>query len=59
MKTDLVKDAEKGNKEHLFDLRMEMLKEIDLFKSREFSLQLHHLERNRQLLEKYLKKNVD
>lgn len=29
MKIDLVKEFEKGDKEHLFDLRMQILSEID------------------------------
>jgi RNA polymerase sigma-70 factor, ECF subfamily len=53
MKIDLAKEAEKGNKEHLFDLRMKILKEIDPFESNASDLQLHHLEHNRQVMEKY------
>lgn len=56
MKIDLVKEAEKGEKEHLFDLRMQVLREIDPFKSKASELQLHHLEHNRQVMEKYLEK---
>lgn len=59
MKIDLVKEAEKGDKEHLFDLRMNILKEIDPFKSKASELQLYHLEHNRQVMEKYLEKTVD
>jgi len=54
MKIDLAKEAAKGDKEHLFDLRMQLLKEIDPFKSKAAELQLHHLEHNRQVMEKYL-----
>jgi len=54
MKIDLVKEAESGNKEHLFDLRTQILREIDPFKSKSSALQLHHLEYNRQVMEKYL-----
>ncbi|MES1197696.1 MAG: RNA polymerase sigma factor [Chitinophagaceae bacterium] len=53
MKIDLAKEAQKGNKEHLFDLRMKILKEIDPFTSNASDLQLHHLEHNRQVMEKY------
>jgi RNA polymerase sigma-70 factor (ECF subfamily) len=53
IKIDLVKEAQKGNKEHLFDLRMKILKEIDPFKSNASDLQLHHLEYNRQVMEKH------
>jgi RNA polymerase sigma-70 factor (ECF subfamily) len=53
MKIDLVKEAEKGNKDHLFDLRMQILQEIDPFKSKAAQLQLHHLEHNRRVMERY------
>lgn len=56
MKIDLVKEAEKGNKEHLFDLRMQILKDIDPLTSPAHELQLHHLEHNRQVMEKYSEK---
>jgi len=56
MKIDLVKEAEKGEKEHLFDLRMQILREIDPYKSKASELQLHHLEHNRQVMEKYPEK---
>lgn len=59
MKIELVKQAEKGSKEHLFDLRMEILRGIDPFKSNAAELQLHHLEHNRQVMENYLKKNAE
>lgn len=47
MKIDLVKEAEKKEKEHLFDLRMQILKDLDPFNSKAAELQLHHLEHNR------------
>jgi RNA polymerase sigma-70 factor (ECF subfamily) len=56
MKIDLVKEAGKGGKEHLFDLRMQILREIDPFKSKASELQLHHLTHNRQVMEKYFEK---
>lgn len=56
MKINLVKEAESGDKEHLFDLRMEVLKQIDPFTSPASALQLHHLEHNRRVMEKYLQK---
>lgn len=59
MKLDLVKEAEKGDKEHLFDLRMQILKEIDPFQSKASELQLHHLEHNRRVMEKYVEKKSD
>lgn len=53
MNIEMAKEAEKGDKEQLFDLRMSILREIDPFKSKASDLQLHHLEHNRQVMEKY------
>jgi RNA polymerase sigma-70 factor (ECF subfamily) len=58
-KISLVKEAEKGDKEHLFDLRMQILKEIDPLRSKASELQLHHLEHNRLVMENYLEKSAD
>ncbi|MGB3078277.1 MAG: RNA polymerase sigma factor [Saprospiraceae bacterium] len=52
MKIDLMKEAGSKDKEHLFDLRMKILKEIDPFESNASALQLHHLEHNRLVMEK-------
>jgi RNA polymerase sigma-70 factor (ECF subfamily) len=57
MKIELVKEAAKGDKEHLFDLRMQVLQEIDPLTSKASALQLHHLDHNRQVMEKYLEKS--
>jgi RNA polymerase sigma-70 factor (ECF subfamily) len=54
MKIDLVKEAESDDKEHLFDLRMKILQEIDPFESDASALQLYHLEHNSRVMEKYL-----
>lgn len=59
MKIDLVKEAEEGNKEHLFDLRTQILKEIDPFNSKASELQLHHLEHNRRVMEGYPETSVN
>lgn len=56
-KVALTKAAEKEDREHLFNLRMEVLRGIDPFKSGAAELQLHHLEHNRKVMEKYLEKN--
>jgi len=56
IKIQMVKDAESKDKERLFDLRMDILKEIDPFESKAAKLQLHHLEHNRKVMEKYLEK---
>lgn len=53
MKISLVREAAKGDKEHLFDLRMQILQEIDPFASKAAALQQHHLEHNRKVMEKY------
>jgi len=54
MKIDLVREAEKGGKEHLFDLRMQILKEIDPYQSNASALQLHHLEHNKKVMDNYM-----
>ncbi len=54
----MARDAEKKNKEELFDLRMQILQELDPFESKAAALQLHHLEHNREVMEKYLEKKV-
>lgn len=59
VKIDMVRKAEKESKEHLFDLRMQILQELDPFESPAAELQLHHLEHNRQVMENYLKKDSD
>lgn len=59
MKLDMVKKADLEDREHLFDLRMQIVKDIDPFTSKASELQLHHLEHNRQVMEKYLEKNSD
>lgn len=56
VKIDMVREAEKGDKEHLFDLRTKIVKRIDPFESPAAELQLHHLEHNRVVMEKYLDK---
>jgi RNA polymerase sigma-70 factor (ECF subfamily) len=56
VKIDMAREAATGDKEHLFDLRMQVLHGIDPFKSNAAELQLHHLEHNRQVMEKYLEK---
>lgn len=57
VKLKLVRDAKKGDKEHLFDLRMEIVKNIDPFESEAAELQLHHLAHNREVIEEKLKKS--
>ncbi|MBC7879285.1 MAG: RNA polymerase sigma factor [Anaerolineales bacterium] len=54
VKIEMARDAQNKNKEELFDLRMKILQELDPFESGAAELQLHHLEHNRQVMEKYL-----
>ncbi len=57
MKIKMAREADKQDKEKLFDLRMEILKDLDPFHSDASELQLHHLEHNRTVIEDYLKNN--
>lgn len=52
MKIKMAREAETGDKEHLFDLRMEIIQKIDPFHSPAAQLQLHHLQHNRLVMEK-------
>lgn len=54
VKIEMVRAAEDRNRDELFDLRMNILQELDPFMSGAAKLQLHHLEHNRQVMEKYL-----
>jgi RNA polymerase sigma-70 factor (ECF subfamily) len=54
VKIEMARDAEDKSKEELFDLRMKILQELDPFESGAAELQLHHLEHNHQVMEKYL-----
>ena len=57
LKIEMAREAENRSKEELFDLRMKILQELDPFESGAAELQLHHLEHNRQVMEKYLEEN--
>ncbi|MBK6754754.1 MAG: hypothetical protein IPG69_14515 [Flavobacteriales bacterium] len=54
MKIQMVRDAEKKDKEHLFDLRITVMKEVDPFTSPAAELQLHHLEFDRKVMDRHL-----
>jgi RNA polymerase sigma-70 factor, ECF subfamily len=54
VKIEMAREAENKSKEELFDLRMKILQELDPFESGAAELQLHHLEHNRKVMEKYL-----
>ncbi len=51
MKVELAREASKGDKEHLLDLRLQILKSVDPLNSKGADLQLHHLEHNRKIME--------
>lgn len=50
---EMAKIGEQGEKEHLLDLRLQIMKEIDPFDSNGSDLQLHHLEHNRKIMENF------
>ena len=56
-KIEMAKQADKGNKEHLLDLRLQIMKQIDPFSSNGSDLQLFHLAHNRKIMENYPEKN--
>ena len=58
-KIEMAKVADKGDKEHLLDLRLQIMREIDPFSSNGSELQLHHLEYNRKIMENYSKKKEE
>ena len=57
VKIKMVRDSKNKDKQELLDLRMKIMKEIDPFESPAAELQLHHLEHNRAVMEKYLEKS--
>jgi len=57
LKIEMAREAENRNRDELFDPRMRILQELDPFESGAAELQLHHLEHNRQVMEKYLEEN--
>jgi RNA polymerase sigma-70 factor, ECF subfamily len=59
VKIDMARLAGAADKERLFDLRLHVIKGIDPFTSNAAELQLHHLEHNRRVMEKYLQKDPD
>jgi RNA polymerase sigma-70 factor (ECF subfamily) len=56
VKIDMVKEAGKADAAYLFELRMKVVRGIDPFESNAATLQLHHLEYNRRVMEKYFGK---
>ena len=58
-KIEFAKKADNPNREHLLDLRIKIMKEIDPFNSNGSALQLHHLEHNRDVMENSTEKNEE
>lgn len=56
-KIEMAKVAEKGDKDHLLDLRLQIMRAIDPFDSNGSALQIHHLEHNRKVMENIFQKN--
>jgi len=54
MKISLVQESDKRDKERLFRLRMKILQATESSQPQPPSLQLHHLEFNRHIMEKYM-----
>jgi RNA polymerase sigma-70 factor (ECF subfamily) len=54
MEIEMAREPESKSREVLFDLRMKIVQGIDPFNSGASTLQLHHLEHNRQVMERYL-----
>jgi len=54
VKIEMAREAENRSRDELFDLRMKILQELDPFESGASELQLHHLEHNRQVMEKHI-----
>jgi len=58
-KIEMARVVKKGDKEHLLDLRLRLLKEINPFNSDGSDLQLFHLEHNRKIMENYSEINEE
>ncbi len=58
-KIEMAKLVDKGDKQHLLDLRLKIMKEIDPFKSKGSDLQLHHLDHNRKIMENFSDKSEE
>jgi RNA polymerase sigma-70 factor, ECF subfamily len=58
-KIEMARVVDKGDKEHLLNLRLQIMKEIDPFSSNGSDLQLYHLDHNRKIMENYPEKNEE
>ena len=59
VKIQMVQAAGQADKDHLLDLRLQIIQGIDPFTSGAAELQLHHLEHNRKVMEDFLKKSSE
>jgi RNA polymerase sigma-70 factor, ECF subfamily len=57
LKLEMCREANNPDRERLFDLRMKIVKGIDPFNSPASELQLLHLKHNKQVMDKFLKKD--
>ena len=57
-KIEMVQNAENKSKEHLMDLRLQIVENLDPFSSAAAELQLHHLQHNNDVMENYLEKKL-
>jgi RNA polymerase sigma-70 factor, ECF subfamily len=58
-KIEFARKANDPNREHLLDLRFQIMKEIDPFNSKGSDMQLHHIQHNRDVMENYSEKNEE
>jgi RNA polymerase sigma-70 factor (ECF subfamily) len=58
-KIEMARLAEKGEKDQLLELRLQIMREIDPFESKGADLQIHHLEHNRKVMENIFKKDEE
>lgn len=56
-KIEMARLAEKGDKEHLLELRLQIMQSIDPFRSNGADLQIYHLEYNRKVMENIFQKD--
>lgn len=58
-KIEMARFTDKGDKEHLLNLRFQLMKEIDPFSSKGSDFQLYHLEHNKKIMENYSEKEEE
>lgn len=58
-KIEFARKANDPDRDNLLDLRLKVMKEIDPFNSNGSTLQLHHIQYNRQVMENYSENNAE